>query len=533
MRQARGQATLEYVQEFKLATASLPHRVSEEDRVDQCRRSLQPSVIKSLGHLQQFATFAALITAVNHAELLEDDVQYARRAEQQRTSAASSSSGIQPPEQPRGQPSASTQQPGYPRSQWVNASSSNPPRGNKWNNNRNPSTSRPDAGKRPDRQASQPPRGPPRPATRPPNAMDVDNHQWSTSPAGGQPFLAELQDLPDHKLRQKYDIMTGRCMFCHQPGHPIKHCPVLYAHDLRAAEHEHDHALLREAHHWTQHYTAFLRGLASCPKPFIAPFTLWNDDGWVRLEHHVANVNVLDVLEDDDLSDKPYHSSGSGHSSDTDGSYAPRIGNTGYLAAMTVPPPAPTQTLLSPRKRPRSQGPTTQPRGDNDTVPTASASDLPLALSRQPYFISSSAGTPVPLSFVPFRHSSTSPVRSRTTIVLSSDDEINNAVSPRYSGCLRLCEVEALRVAPPLVLKTIASHRNSWAICLKLLFPLVDGKKLAVEALLDSGATHDLKDQNFASEPKGAIIRFKTDDLDYTTGDLKCKAPFYLTTLGH
>ncbi|KAL7746037.1 hypothetical protein RI367_008650 [Sorochytrium milnesiophthora] len=109
MRQARGQATLEYIQACKLATASLPHRVSEEDRVDQCRRSLQPSVIKSLGLLQQFPTFAALITAVNHAELMEDDVQYARRAEQQRTSAASSSSAIQPPGQPRGQPSASSQ----------------------------------------------------------------------------------------------------------------------------------------------------------------------------------------------------------------------------------------------------------------------------------------------------------------------------------------------------------------------------------------------------------------------------------------
>ncbi|KAL7745898.1 hypothetical protein RI367_008793, partial [Sorochytrium milnesiophthora] len=130
MRQARGQATLEYIQAFKLATASLPHRVSEQDRVNQCRRSLQPSVIKSLGPLQQFATFAALITAVNHAELLEDDVQYARRADQQRTSAASSSSGIQPPGQPRRQPSASSQQFGYPRGQWVNATSSNPPRGN-------------------------------------------------------------------------------------------------------------------------------------------------------------------------------------------------------------------------------------------------------------------------------------------------------------------------------------------------------------------------------------------------------------------
>ncbi|KAL7747042.1 hypothetical protein RI367_007655 [Sorochytrium milnesiophthora] len=96
MRQARGQATLEYIQTFKL-------------------------VLKFLGHLQRFATFVALITAVNHAELLEDDVQYARRAEQQRTSAAPSSSGIQPPGQPRGQPSASSQQPGYPRGQWVNA----------------------------------------------------------------------------------------------------------------------------------------------------------------------------------------------------------------------------------------------------------------------------------------------------------------------------------------------------------------------------------------------------------------------------
>ncbi|KAL7750120.1 hypothetical protein RI367_004292 [Sorochytrium milnesiophthora] len=122
--------------------------------------------------------------------------------------------------------------------------------------------------------------------------MDVDNHQWNTSSAGGEPSLTELQDLPDHKLRQKNDIMTGRYKFCHQPGHPIKHCPMLYARD-----------------------------------PFIAPFNLWNDHGWVRLEHHVANVNVSDVLEDDDLSDKPYHSSGSGHSSDTDGSYAPRIGN--------------------------------------------------------------------------------------------------------------------------------------------------------------------------------------------------------------
>ncbi|KAL7753581.1 hypothetical protein RI367_001356 [Sorochytrium milnesiophthora] len=249
MRQARGQATLEYIQAFKLATASLPHRVSEEDRVDHCRRSLQPSVIKSLGHLQQFATFAALFKAVNHAELLEDNVQYARRAEQQRTSAASSSSGIQQQGQPRGQPYASTQQPGYLRGQWVNASSSKPPRGNKWDKNRSPSISRPDAGKQPERQASQPPRGPPRPADRPPNALDVANHQWNTSPAGGQPSLAELQDLPDHKLRQKYDILTGRCKFCHQPGHPIKHCPVLYAHDLRAAEHEHDQALLREAHH--------------------------------------------------------------------------------------------------------------------------------------------------------------------------------------------------------------------------------------------------------------------------------------------
>ncbi|KAL7753580.1 retrotransposon-like protein 1 [Sorochytrium milnesiophthora] len=35
------------------------------------------------------------------------------------------------------------------------------------------------------------------------------------------------------------------------------------------------------------------------------------------------------------------------------------------------------------------------------------------------------------------------------------------------------------------------------------------------------------------SEPKGAIIRFKTDNLDDTSGDLKCKAAFYLTTLGH
>ncbi|KAL7747152.1 hypothetical protein RI367_007512 [Sorochytrium milnesiophthora] len=90
----------------------------------------------------------------------------------------------------------------------------------------------------------------------------------------------------------------------------------------------------------------------------------------------VANVNVSDVLEEDNFSDKPYHSSGSGHSSDTDGSYAPRIGNAGYLAAMTVPPPASTQTLLSPRKRPRSQGPTTQPRGDNHAVPTAIAVPL-------------------------------------------------------------------------------------------------------------------------------------------------------------
>ncbi|KAL7745924.1 hypothetical protein RI367_008766 [Sorochytrium milnesiophthora] len=176
MRQARRQAPLEYIQAFRLATASLPHRVSEEDRVDQCRRSLQPSVIKSLGHRQQFAIFAALITAVNHAELLEDHVH--------------------------------TQQPGYPRGQWVNASLSNSPRGNKWDNTRNPSTSRPDAGKQPERQASQPPPGPPRPADRPPNAVDVDNHQWSTSPAGGQPFLAELQDLPDHKLGQKSGVMT-------------------------------------------------------------------------------------------------------------------------------------------------------------------------------------------------------------------------------------------------------------------------------------------------------------------------------------
>ncbi|KAL7749716.1 hypothetical protein RI367_004944 [Sorochytrium milnesiophthora] len=330
MRQARGQATLEYIQAFKLATASLPHRVSEEDRVDRPRSS-NPSDTYSNSPPSRRSSQRS-----NHAELLEDDVQYARRAEQQRTSAASSSSGIQPPGQPRGQPSASTQQPGNSRGQWVNASSSNPPRGNKWDNNRNPSTSRPDAGKQPERQASQPPRGPPRPADRPPNAMDVEDHQWNTSPAGGQPSLAELQDLPDHKLRQKYDIMTERCKFCHQPGHPIKHCPVLYAHDLRAAEHEHDHALLREAHHWTQHYPAFLRGLASCPKPFIAPFNLWNEDGWVRLEHHVADVNVSDVLEDDDFSDKPYHSSGSGHSSDTDGSYAPRIGNAGYLAATRV-----------------------------------------------------------------------------------------------------------------------------------------------------------------------------------------------------
>ncbi|KAL7747558.1 retrotransposon-like protein 1 [Sorochytrium milnesiophthora] len=87
-----------------------------------------------------------------------------------------------------------------------------------------------------------------------------------------------------------------------------------------------------------------------------------------------------------------------------------------------------------------------------------------------------------------------------------------------------------------------------------LLSPLVDGKKLAVEALLDSGATHDLMDRKFAryhgvpyspladprqsnmadgSEPKVAMFPLKTDDLDYTTGDLKCKAPFYLTTLGH
>ncbi|KAL7752055.1 hypothetical protein RI367_002584 [Sorochytrium milnesiophthora] len=233
MPQAGGQATLEYIQAFKLATASLPHRVSEEARVEQCRHSLQPSVIKSLGHLQQFATFAALITAVNHTELFEDDVQYARRAEQQRTSAPSSSSGIQQSGQPRGQPSASSQQPGYPRGQWTQASS---PSVKHFNH----------------------------PAAllvtdRPPNAMDVNNHQWNTSPVGGQTSLAELQDLPDHKLRQNTTAVaavTPRTRKAHTP---------------------------------------------------------------------------------------------------------PRIGNAGYLAAMTVPPPAPTQTLLSPRKTPEV------PRPDNAT----------------------------------------------------------------------------------------------------------------------------------------------------------------------
>ncbi|KAL7745948.1 hypothetical protein RI367_008741 [Sorochytrium milnesiophthora] len=120
--------------------------------------------------------------------------------------------------------------------------------------------------------------------------MDVDNLQWNTAHTGGQPSLAELQDLPDHKLRQKYDFMTSRCKFVTSP-------------------HEHDQSLLQKAHHWTQHYTVYLRRLVSCPKPFIAPFNLWNDDGWVRLEHHVANVNVSNVLENDDFSDKPYHSS--------------------------------------------------------------------------------------------------------------------------------------------------------------------------------------------------------------------------------
>ncbi|KAL7746105.1 hypothetical protein RI367_008580 [Sorochytrium milnesiophthora] len=244
---------------FKLGTASLPHRVSEEDRADQCRRSLQPPVIKSPGHLQQFATFAALITAVNHAEHLEDDVQYARRAEQQRTSAAASSSGIQQPGQPRGQPSASTQQPGYPRGQWVNASSSNPSTRQQVGQQSHPIHL---AARR--RQAARASSISPtsRLSSSRGSSAQRDNHQRNTSAAGGQPSLAELQDLPVHKLRQKYDIMTGRCKFCHQTGHPIKHCPVLYAHDLLAAEHDHDHALLREAHHWTQHYTAFLRGLA-------------------------------------------------------------------------------------------------------------------------------------------------------------------------------------------------------------------------------------------------------------------------------
>ncbi|KAL7745918.1 hypothetical protein RI367_008768 [Sorochytrium milnesiophthora] len=188
-------------------------RQSEEfDSVEACRQSLRPAVLRSLAPYQgNLHSFAELIDAVKRVQIQREEE---RRAEQQHR--------LPPLKAP------------HPRSHLAVQHTSH---GNNTRSADGPSAT----------------------------SMDVDHattdieRLWQQLYHHGN-ITASWQDLPPRVRRQKFDITSGRCKYCHQTGHAIKQCPVLYQDELKISDQDYDAALLEASWKFPNLYDKFLFG---------------------------------------------------------------------------------------------------------------------------------------------------------------------------------------------------------------------------------------------------------------------------------
>ncbi|KAL7747709.1 hypothetical protein RI367_006998 [Sorochytrium milnesiophthora] len=81
------------------------------------------------------------------------------------------------------------------------------------------------------------------------------------SSASGNNSTTTATSLPrDKTYLRGFDITSGRCKYCHQTGHAIKQCPVLYQDELKTSDQDYDAALLEASWKFSNHYDQFLPG---------------------------------------------------------------------------------------------------------------------------------------------------------------------------------------------------------------------------------------------------------------------------------
>ncbi|KAL7745946.1 hypothetical protein RI367_008744, partial [Sorochytrium milnesiophthora] len=122
-------------------------------------------------------------------------------------------------------------------------------------------------------------------------------------------ITASWQDLPSRVRRQKFDITSGRCKYCHQTGHAIKQCPVLYQDELKT----YDAALLEASWKFSNHYDQFLLGRADFPAAFLAPMSKWPPGEYLTL----STTKVVEVADESESDISSVHTSDFSSDSDT------------------------------------------------------------------------------------------------------------------------------------------------------------------------------------------------------------------------